>query len=96
MALLQALLELLDRGVHVGGFPVHLGRSAPDHHQAAEPVLLLEVLDVGDDLFGQIALVLALLDVLSVQLLHVDGIEDGRPGLDRLQEGLQGLQMLVV
>ena len=96
VALLQAALELLDRGVHVGGLAVDLGGAAPHHHQPAQAVLLLELLDVGDDLVGEVALVLALLDVLPVQLLHVHGIEDGRPGLDRLQEALQRLQVLVV
>ena len=96
VALLEAALELLDRGVHVGGFAVDLRGAAPHHHQPAQAVFALELLDVGDHLVGEVALALALLDVLSVQLLHVDGIEHRRPGLDRLQEALQGLQVIAV
>ncbi len=74
---------------------VDLGGAAPHHDQAREALLLLEALDVGRHLVGQVALVLPLLDVLAAELLHVDGVEDRGPGLDRLQEGLERGEVLV-
>ena len=47
----------------------------------------LELPDVGDDLLGEILLVLALLDVRAVEPLHVALIEHGRPRPDLLELG---------
>ena len=46
---------------------------------------------IGGDLVREVPLVLPLLDVLARQPLDVGGVEDGRPGLHRLQEGLEGV-----
>ena len=83
---LQAPLELLQRRVHLARLLVDLGGAAPDHDQAREVVLLLEAEDVRGHLLREVPLVLALLDALSPQLLHVRGIEDGGPG----PHGLRG------
>ena len=56
----------------------------------------MKALDVGDHLVGQIALVLALLDVRAVEALHVVLVEDRRQRLDGLQVGLQLRQRLLV
>ena len=47
----------------------------------------LNLLDVGDHLFGEVALVLPLLDVRAVEPLHVVLIEHGRPRPDLLELG---------
>ena len=93
VALVEALLELLDRGVNLARLAVHLGRAAPDHHQPVAALLLLEARDVGRDLLGEVALRLALLHVRPVQLLHVLRVEDGRPRLDALEEVLDRLEV---
>ena len=49
----------------------------------SQSLLCLEVADVGDQLLGEILLVLALLDVRAVEPLHVLLIEHGRHRLDR-------------
>ena len=64
-----------------------LGAAAPDHHEAIELVVGLELPDVGDQLLGEVLLVLALLDVRAVEPLHVVPIEHGRPRLDLLELG---------
>ena len=64
-----------------------LGAAAPDHDQAIERVVRLELPDIGDHLLGQILLVLPLLDVRAVEPLHVPLIEDGRPGTDLFELG---------
>src|SRR5262249_34587101 len=93
VGILQALLELLERGVDVGGLAVDLGRAAPDGDQAVELVLLLEAGDVLLDLLDELGLALALLHVLAVKLLHPGVLEDRRPGRDRLELGLHRLQV---
>ena len=64
---------------------VDLGAAAPDHDEPIEPVVLLEQADVFHHLLGQVALVLALLDVRAVEPLDVALIEDRRPGPDLLE-----------
>ena len=76
--------------------PVDLGRPAPHHHQPGEAALLAEAVDVRLDLLGEVPLALPLLDVLTGQLLHVDGVEHRGPRLDPLQERLHGREVLVV
>ena len=82
VVLLEALLERLDRLVRRRLGEEDLRAAAPDHDQAAEVVILLEGADVFAQLLGQVALVLALLDVRAVEALHVLAVEDGFPGLD--------------
>ena len=55
-------------------------RSGPDHHDAVDG--LLEGANVGDNLLGQIALVLAFLHMRAVQPLHVIAVENCRHRLD--------------
>ena len=57
----------------------------PDHHQPVAAVLRLERADVGDELLGEIPLVLALLDVRAVEPLDVALVEHGRHRLDGLE-----------
>ena len=54
---------------------------------AIEVVVRLELPDVGDDLLGEVALVLALLDVRAVEPLHVVLVEHRRPRADLLELG---------
>src|SRR5665213_2580068 len=84
---LEARLEggerLMDRAL----LQEDLRAASPDHHDAIEVVVLLELMDVGDHLIGEVALVLALLDVRARQPLHVVLIEHGRPRPDLLELG---------
>ena len=57
----------------------------PHHDQPVAAVLLLEGADVGDQLLGEVALVLALLDVRAVEPLDVALVEDGGHRLDRFE-----------
>ena len=85
VAVLKPLLEGRHRLVDGAFLHEHLGAPHPQHHQAIAAVLGLERADVGDQLLGQVALVLALLDVRPVQPLHVALVEHGRHGLDGFQ-----------
>ena len=85
VAQLEALLERGQRLVHRAFLHEDLGAAAPHHHQARAVVLLLEVADVGDQLIGEILLVLAFLDVRARQALHVALIEHRGHRLDRLE-----------
>ena len=85
VALLERLLEGRHAGVHRGLLHVDLGAAAPDHHEPIAAVRLLERADVGDHLLGQVALVLALLDVRAVEPLHVALVEHRRHRLDRFE-----------
>ena len=69
--------------MHSGGLKENLRRSAPDDDHAADR--LLERLNIGAKLVGQVHLVLAGLDIGAVQALDVVLVEDGRHGLDRFQ-----------
>ena len=71
VALLEALLERRDAGVHGAFGQVDLGAAAPDHDEALEPVLLLESAHVLAQLVGHLALVRALLHVGPVEPLDV-------------------------
>ena len=82
---LEALLERLDRLVRRRLGQEDLGAAAPDHHEPVEVVVLLEGADVLAQLLGQVALVLALLDVRAVEALDVLAVEDGLPRLDGLE-----------
>ena len=95
VALLQRLFEALQRLVHFAGLGVALGRAAPDHHQALRPGSLFEIADVFAKLLGEIHLVLALLDVGTVDQLHVVVVEDRFPGLNGLQERPDLFQQLL-
>jgi hypothetical protein len=61
--------------------------AAPDHHEPIELVISRELPDVGDDLLGQVPLVLSLLHVRPVEALDVPLIEDRRPRPDLLELG---------
>ena len=90
----QTRLEGLDALMHRRRLDENLRRRGPDHHHAVHG--LLEGLNVGPHLLGQIALVLALLHVRAMQALHVVLVEDRRQRLDRLQVGLQLRERLLV
>jgi hypothetical protein len=87
IVLLERPLEVLDRlmGGRLGR--EDLGAAAPDHHHPIEAVVGLELPHVGDDLLGEIFLVLPLLDVRTLQPFHVPLIEHGGPGTDLLELG---------
>jgi hypothetical protein len=85
VALVEALLEGGDGLVHRAFLHEHLGAADPQHHQAIAAVLGLEGADVGDELLGEVPLVLALLDVRTVEPLHVALVEDGRHRLHGLE-----------
>ncbi len=73
-----------------------LGGSRPDHDQAIAAVRRLEVADVLADELGQLELGRGALDVRAVQALHVVLVEDGGHRLDRLEEVLDRLNVLVL
>jgi hypothetical protein len=68
---------------------IDLGRAAPHRDQAIAAVLVLERLDVGHQLLGQIHLRRALLQVRAVQLLDVRLLEHRGHRRDRLELGTQ-------
>ena len=71
-----------------------LGRAAPDHHLALGHLFI--GLNVGPQLLGQIALILALLDVAALQTLDVILIENRGHGPDPFEEGANGLQLVAI
>ena len=91
---LEALFEGFDGLVNGRGFEENLSRAAPDHDDAIDG--LFEVLNVVADLVGEVALVLARLDVRAVQALDVVLIEDGGQRLDGLEIGLELLEDFLV
>ena len=76
------------------GLHEDLGRGGPHHDQPVAPVRLPERTDILAELFGELALVRAGLDVGAVQLLHVVRVERGRHRLDRPQEVTDRLDVL--
>ena len=87
IVLLERALEALDGRVRRRLGHEDFGAAAPDHHQPIEVVVGLELADVGDHLLGEILLVLALLDVRTVEALHVPLIEHRRPGTNLFELG---------
>ena len=92
IAAVERVLERFERLVRFALLHEDLGAAAPDHHEAIELVVALELVDVGADLFGEVALVLALFDVGSVEPLDVLSIEHRLPRADALHLGLDLLQ----
>ena len=93
------LVVLLERALEVASdwctatfLHVDLGAAAPHHDEPIELVLLLERADVVHHLLGEVALVLALLDVRTVEPLHVALIEDRRHRLDGFELGRELLE----
>jgi hypothetical protein len=78
------------------GFFEGLGGTAPDHDDPVAVVFLLEVCDIGHQLFGQIHFVLAGLHVWAVDSLYVLVIEDGFHGLDGRQIVFQFVEQRLV
>jgi hypothetical protein len=74
----------------------HFRRGAPDHHATGHAVLRLEVADVLAQLLRQVTLVLAGLDVLPLEPLHVMLVEHRRHRLDLLEEVLDRDHVLVL
>ncbi len=91
---LEALFEGFDGLVNGGGFEEDFSRSAPDHDHAIDG--LFEGLNVGANLVGEIALVLARLDMRAVKALDVVLIEDGGQRLDGFEIGLELLEGFLV
>ena len=87
IVVLERALEARDARVRRRLGHEDFGAAAPDHHQPIEAVVGLEPPDVGHHLLGEIALVLALLDVRAVEPLDVALIEHGRPRLDLFELG---------
>ena len=83
---LHRRLEGLDRLVSLRRPHEDLGRSAPDHDHPVAAILLTEPTDILAELFGQLLLRPATLDVLAVQPTHVVLVEDRGHRLDRAQE----------
>ena len=80
---------LLERGhVLVNVLRLHedFRGTAPDHHEAVELVLLLELADVLANLLGEIELVLPFLDVRALNIFHIIAVKRGRHGFQALQE----------
>jgi hypothetical protein len=73
-----------------------LGRGAPHDHQAIAVVLRLEVPHVLPQQLGQFLLVLAGLDVLPLEPLHVMLVEHGRHRGDGLEEVLDRLDIFML
>ena len=84
---LERALEVLHGGVRLRLLHVDLGAAAPHHDEPIEIVVFLEQADVFHHLFGEIPLVLAFLDVRSLETLHVALIEDRRPRPDLFELG---------
>ena len=85
VAIAQALLEGLDRQVHVGRFLERLGRRTPDHHEPVAVVLGAEALDVGHERLGLLELVRLGLDPHALDARHPALVEDGVHGHDTLE-----------
>jgi len=81
--LFQGFHRIVDRIV----FLIDLGAGAPDHHDAGEIMLFLEISDIPLELVGQIHLVLAALDVGAMQAFDIIVAKDRLHRLDRLQLG---------
>ena len=94
VVVLEALFEGFDGLVNGRGLEEDFGRAAPDHDHAIDG--LLEGLDVGAHLVGEIALVLALLHVRAVEALDVVLIEDRGQRLDGFEIRLELLERLLV
>ena len=73
-----------------------LGAAGPDDHDAIAVVVGLERADVGDQLIGEVLLVLPRLDVGTIETLHVLTIEHGGHGLDRGEFVLHLVEQLVL
>lgn len=69
--------------------------SSPNDDDAVAVVVGLELADVGDQLVGEVLLVLALLDVRSVEAFRVLAVEHGRHRLDSGEFILHLLEQLV-
>ena len=72
---------------------VDLGAADPDHHETVAAVLRLERTDVGNQLLGEVPLVLALLDVRAVEALDVPLVEHRRHRLDGLELGANLIEL---
>ena len=57
------------------GLDEHLGRGAPDHHDAVDPLLVAEAVDVGADRLEHRPLVDRRLHVAGVDVLDVGAVE---------------------
>jgi hypothetical protein len=83
----EARFERRQRLVHRAFRHEHFGAARPHHHQPVAAMLRLEGADVGDELVGQILLVLPGLHVRAAQPLHVALIEHRRHRPDRFHLG---------
>ena len=82
---LEPALEARHRLVHLALRHVDLGAAGPDHDEAIEIVVFLELLDVRHHLLGEVPLRLPFLDVGTVEPLDVVLIEHRRPRANLLQ-----------
>ena len=77
-------------------FQKYFRGAAPDHDQPVALVVFLEVADVFAELLGKVEFIFGLLDVGSVQILHVVLVERGLHGLDGLKKLLDLREVLGV
>ena len=89
---LEPLFERGQRRVRGRFGQEDLGAAAPDHHEAIAAAVSLEAAHVLAQLVGEVALVLALLDVRSVEPLDVAPIEHRGHRLDRFELGTDLLE----
>jgi hypothetical protein len=90
----EAFFKGFEGLVDSGLFEIDLGGAAPDHDLAVG--FGFELGDVVADLVGEVALVLAGLDLLSGEALDVVLVEDGGHGLDGFEEGAHLLKLVAV
>ena len=84
---LEAFFEGSDGLMDGGGLEEDFSGAAPDHDDAVDG--LSEILNVGADLVGEVALVLAFFDVGAVEALDVVLVEDGGKRLDGFEIRLE-------
>ena len=90
----EAFFEGGEGLVDSGLLEIDLGGAAPDHDLTIG--LGLELGDVVANLVGEIALVLAGLDLLAFEALDVVLVEGGGEGLDGLEEGANLFELVAV
>ena len=88
----EPALEARHRLVHLALGHVDLGAAGPDHDEAIEIVVFLELLDVRHHLLGEVPLRLPFLDVGTVEPLDVMLIEHRRPRANLFQLGADLLE----
>ncbi len=94
---LHGSLEGLDGAVilHVGS-DIDFGRCGPEHDDAVNTCLCLEVADVLADLLGHVPAILALLDIVTIQTAGILLVKSGLERLDSLELVLDRVYVLLL